>query len=108
MPFIKRDASGSIAEIFERPTSEAMEFLESEDPEIARYVTSHQVDPGIRERLTLTDTEMARVVEDLIDILIDKGVITANDLPEAVHAKLRRRRSLRQSISALQKLVEDE
>ena len=48
--------------------------------------------------LSQTDTSLVRVLEDLIDVLITRGVIQFTDLPEAAKAKLLERRETRASL----------
>ncbi len=108
MPYVRRDPSGAIAEICDKPEPDAMEYLETEDPEILRFLSRREASADIRDQLTMTDADMARVVEDLIDALLKKGVLMAGDLPDAVHAKLRRRRLLRRTIGGLRRLVAEE
>jgi hypothetical protein len=45
--------------------------------------------------LSQSDTAIARVLEDLVDVLITRGVIQFTDLPEAAQAKLLTRRQTR-------------
>lgn len=45
--------------------------------------------------LTTTDKDMARIGEDLIDVLITKGVIQITDLPQNAQDKLAYRKTLR-------------
>jgi hypothetical protein len=47
------------------------------------------------ELLSQSDTAIARVLEDLIDVLITRGVIQFTDLPEAAQDKLLSRRQTR-------------
>jgi hypothetical protein len=47
------------------------------------------------ELLSQSDTAIARVLEDLVDVLITRGVIQFTDLPEAAQAKLLTRRQTR-------------
>ena len=47
------------------------------------------------EFLTQSDTAIARVLEDLIDVLITRGVIQFTDLPDAAQNKLLSRRETR-------------
>jgi hypothetical protein len=47
------------------------------------------------QALSESDTAIARVLEDLIDILITRGVIQFTDLPEAAQGKLLNRRQTR-------------
>ena len=109
MPFIRRDATGTIVEALETPTGTALEYLEADDPEVMRFIRRQGGAEQIRDQLHVSDADMARVVEDLIDALIKKGVLAHDDLHEAVHRKLARRRELRKTLTSLSKLVvEDE
>lgn len=49
--------------------------------------------------LSQSDTELARVLEDLIDVLIGKGLLQFTDLPEAAQKKLLNRRTTRGKLS---------
>jgi len=109
MPFIRRDANGSIAEALEAPTETALEYLEPDDPEVARFTHRQGGAEQIRGLLNVSDADMARVVEDLIEALMRKGVLERRDLPEIVHKKLSRRRELRKTLGSLSRLMaEDE
>ncbi len=59
-----------------------------------------------RERLSLTDIEFVRVIEDLVEVLLNKGLITITDLPERAREKLAARRSLRSDLPDLALLVD--
>lgn len=48
--------------------------------------------------LAQSDAELARVTEDLISVLVQKGTILFTDLPEAVQAKLLDREALRDKL----------
>ena len=60
------------------------------------------VDPKEQARadLAATDKEMARIAEDLINVLILKGLMTIDDLPRPVIAKLNDRANLRKVLQA--------
>lgn len=58
--------------------------------------------------LAPTDLGLARVVEDLIDLLIDRDVMRFTDLPPAAQEKLLKRRGLRASLGHLHLLGDDE
>lgn len=51
-----------------------------------------------KAELSQTDTGMIRVIEDLIDTLIDKNVIAINDLPVEAKDKINNRKILRDKI----------
>ncbi len=52
-------------------------------------------DPDVRQSLALSDTKMVRVIEDVLALLIDKGIFRFADLPEASRQILMVRRELR-------------
>ncbi|WP_093447789.1 hypothetical protein [Thiomicrospira sp. ALE5] len=54
-----------------------------------------------------SDLEMIRVLDDLIELMIDKGVIQFTELPEQAQRKLLKRTQLRQGRRNLD-LLEDE
>ena len=49
--------------------------------------------------LSQTDIGLARVLEDLIDVLITRGLIQFTDLPQAAQAKLLERRQTRATLT---------
>ncbi len=49
----------------------------------------------IKSQLSSTDPYMARIVEDLIDLLISKNLVSESELPAAAQQLIQRRRSLR-------------
>lgn len=104
MPYIKRNGAGSIEAIFDLPHEGAQEVLHPDDPEIARFLGVE----ATRSELAGSDLAMARVVEDLVQALIDRGVILITDLPAAAQAKLLRRGALRRSIGRTLRLLDDE
>ena len=55
--------------------------------------------PAAPNSLDQTDIALARVLEDLIDVLITRGHIQFTDLPEAAQAKLLERRQTRANLS---------
>lgn len=69
--------------------------------QIAPYAPA-VVDPKEQARadLAATDKEMARIAEDLINIMINNGVIKNDDLPKPVIAKLENRANLRKVLQA--------
>jgi len=52
----------------------------------------------IIQALAASDPELARVTEDLIGVLVKKGVILFTDLPDAVQNKLLDREALRSKL----------
>ena len=60
------------------------------------------VDPREQARadLAATDKDLARVTEDLINIMVNNGLIKKEDLPKPVIAKLENRANLRKVLQA--------
>ena len=54
-----------------------------------------------------SDAGLARVTEDLIDILITRGLIQFTDFPPAAQAKLLQRRQTREMMANRLKLMDD-
>lgn len=64
-------------------------------------------DPTSHRALQQTDADVVRVLDDLIELLIDKGVIQFTELPQEAQQKLLNRSQLRQNQRDLN-LLEDE
>ncbi len=77
----------------------------SSQPEVQAFL---QQVAGEDNPLSSTDAGLARVTEDLIDVLIDRGVIQFTDLPPAAQAKLLERRETRAHMGKRLKLLADE
>ncbi len=106
MPYVSRDQNGRINGISERQTKAASEFLPPTDAEVQGFLRGASPDT-MRQRLLGTDTEMARITEDLIDVLISRNIINFTDLPVQAQKKLVARQKIRRNLSALSNLVMD-
>jgi len=70
--------------------------------------SSGNIEGTALRQLDESDLEMARITEDLIDLLIGRNIINFTDFPGMAQAKLITRRALRSNMSALTNLVGDE
>jgi hypothetical protein len=100
MPFVLRNPDGKIIALTAEAAMENQEFLESGHQEIMQFLDVSNEDSHAKQRETLqalknSDTEIARVIEDIVNLLIDKQVILFTDLPDAVQQKLINRQQLR-------------
>lgn len=94
--FAKRNDRGEIIAVSRESTAEIAERLDPADPELAQFLhgaAGHDALSALRS----SDLEVVRVLEDLIDVLIGRGVIQFTDLPEAAQKKLLGRKRLRQA-----------
>lgn len=108
MPYVLRNADGSIRAI--SPDEEMASLLgwEKVNDDSADYLqflesTIAKVDP-FRE----SDIHLARVLEDLVSVLIERDVIRFTDLPEAARKRLLERQALRQKKTQLSNILDEE
>ncbi len=85
MPYVQRSEQGEITSLNDSPSNDNNEWS-----------------------LDASDVEMARVLEDVIDILMEKQVFVFTELPEPVQDKLNKRKQLREDVNALTNLIAEE
>ena len=109
MPDAKRATDGSIEALFAAPCAGADEAVAADDPALQSFLFAGlDHDAGRAAALAFlanSDGEMARLIEDLVDILISKNVIGLSDFSEAAQAKLNRRSQARGKLGADGELV---
>ena len=93
--FVRRNERGEITSVSREPTPEMPERLDDDDSSLQQFLGI--VEKGGRTALEVSDLEVVRVLEDLIEVLIERGVIQFTDLPEAAQSKLTKRRNIRQA-----------
>jgi hypothetical protein len=97
MPYVKRDEQGRISTLSLAPEN-GLEELPASSPELIDFMRNAGLE---QSTLQQSDMRLVRVLEDLIDLLIDRDVIRFTDLPLPAQEKLMERRSMRQSLGAL-------
>ncbi len=107
MIYIKCDAQNQIEDI---TFSETEGYLESSvfDPQVKAFLQNSQNEELIKEVLNKLDLDMVRVIEDMVDLMIEKRLILFTDLPQPVQNKLLFKRSLRESLNPEISLIDDE
>lgn len=63
---------------------------------------------NIKKQLSSSDSELIRVLEDLIDILINNGTIRMTDLPPKALEKLSARKQVRNKLHNSLNLINDD
>ena len=99
MPFVRRNAEGQIDAVFDQPEGGANEELPADNPEVAAFMGFDAQAQVQQDEWMQSDLALARVIEDVIDVLIEKGVISFTDLPEGAQMKLIKRQGLRSELS---------
>lgn len=102
MRYVARNGAGQVVAVSLVRDGTHPEAMPEDAPELAAFAG------GLAEAAPLagSDLRLVRVLEDLIDLLIDKEVIRFTDLPGPAQDKLMERRSLRHTLRGL-KLLDD-
>ena len=107
MLYIERGADGTIAAIHQAPSEKITEKKALIDEEVLEFLgRDRKLDTWIR-LLSLSDNSIIRVLEDLIDLLVQKNVIMLTELPEEARSKLRERKRVREQMESSQLIVDD-
>lgn len=91
MPYVRRNAEGSIVALLAEQAPDALELLPSSHIEVLAFL-------GLGSDAAafgMLDVDFVRVTEDLIHTLIQKGVLQFTDLPPEARRKLQDRESFR-------------
>jgi len=110
MIYVKRNADGAIVAVSQEsiPAEDAggatWHEARGDEPELIAF--GHAI-MAAGNPLGSTDLGLVRVLEDLIDLLVDRSVIRFTDLPPAAQAKLADRRGTRAVMQEL-RLLDDE
>lgn len=108
MAFIRRDQHGNITGVFAQPQPDASEYLSAQAPELLNYLGQSAKEDEVKVMLNSSDMALIRVLEDLINTLVDKGVIMFTDLPPAARDKLLNREKIRDHLDDLNNLIDDD
>lgn len=110
MFYIQRDSNGHLIRVEGQPFPEMNGELADDSTEALAWCDSHKVAMDGLQQLRQSDLDMVRVLEDLIQVLIDKGVINITDFPSAAQLKLIGRAQAREALNGggLNKLINDD
>jgi hypothetical protein len=109
MPYVIRDAEGKVLQIFNQPVTGAAEQIAVGSAEFKAFQIDHTANTveALQRQLMESDRGMARLAEDLVDVLIGKGIIKFTDLPAAAGTKYLERVSTRERMHAMQSIIVD-
>lgn len=82
MLYVQRDEKGKVIGLTMSASDETAEEASLTDPEVAGFLSD-------------SDFGLIRVIEDLIDVLVDKNIMNITDLPESAQLKLLYRKDTR-------------
>jgi hypothetical protein len=103
MPYISRDSAGKISGVFEHAEVGVGEEIGAADPELKRFLIEQGLatPDSARQVLEESDRKMIRLVDDLIDLMIEKDVIKFTDLPPAAGEKYLHRQVARKRLQQI-------
>lgn len=101
MPYLERDASGSVIRLHAEATEQNFEFVPAAHPDVKQFLEQAPADAAAdhaRRQMAELDSSMIRVLEDLLDVLLQKHIIMLTDLPPEAQKKLLSRKAARQTL----------
>lgn len=99
MLYALKDESGEIVAVSDRALTDDWKFVDLEDEAVHSFL---QRNPAIGGKvMQAADADFIRVLEDVIDLLIDKSIIQFTELPDPVQNKLLNRRRYREEMRGL-------
>ncbi|EXJ11553.1 MULTISPECIES: hypothetical protein [Nitrincola] len=104
--YVKRNHEARIIAVSVEKSADFYEWIEDDASELISFLPFSAQDSKTGS-LAFNDTELIRVVDDLIDLLTEKQIIQFTELPQAAQLKLLRRQTLRKKTNRLDLLSED-
>jgi hypothetical protein len=107
MFYVVRNPAGQVVSLHREPQADAQEFLAADHTDVQAFFgtapapASAPATATPRETFDRMDTELIRVLEDLVNVLIAKNVIDLTDLPAEAQAKLLLRKGFRERLAQL-------
>lgn len=107
MLFIERNAEGGIIALRRGEQQPGREQASLLDEEVLAFLKTGGEIETLAQLLMYSDASIVRVLEDLIDLLIEKKVILFTELPTEAQDKIRERKQLRAKMVDDPLLVDD-
>ena len=98
MPFVERNNKGRIVALYETATESATEQLSFNNDEVLAFLGADAPTDDVKRLLSESDAHIGRILEDVINLLVDKNILMFTDLPVAAQKKLLARKSLRENV----------
>ena len=94
MLYASRNPEGKIIGISDTPSSSA-EAIDNNHPDVRAFFSLHNKDFTPDSFLDQSDLAIARILDDLVDLLVKKNIIMFTELPDEAQKKLLSRRVVR-------------
>lgn len=103
LPYVQRNSEGEICAVSDVVLPGFEESLAVGSTELEDYLAQHRSP----DALASTDLDFVRVLEDLLDVLIDKNILLFTELPPEAQQKVLARQLMRSKENALDLLIEE-
>lgn len=107
MFYVQRDEQGRLMRVEAAAFAEASETLPPDNVDVLEWFSNETALRSLQQ-LKQSDLDMIRVLDDLIQLLVTKGVIRVTDLPDAAQAKLIDRSQAREALGGLSQLINED
>lgn len=101
MVYVWRDEYGRLMRVENEPFEGMNGTIETHSSEMAGWLHHCRDMQSQRERLRESDRDVLRIMEDVISLLIERGVIDYTELPQAARDKLDIRALIRADLEGL-------
>lgn len=105
MLYAERDENGKVTAVRTSPSNPDQEQIT--DKELVNFFTESGNAASYQTLLALLDTRIIRVLDDLIDVLVEKNVIRFTDLPVDAQKKIGERKKIRKKMQSETSLMVD-
>lgn len=105
MPYVKRGSDGTILAVSKIADADCTEEIDPHDEGLKAFVLEMSKE---QMKMTESDLDFVRVVEDLVDLLVSKNYILFTELPVKAQEKMRARQALRGQMASRLDLLGDE
>ena len=95
MPFLKRDDTGIIVAVSQLEAAGFEEEVAENDERLAEFLGALNAGSS---SLDSSDQDFIRVLEDVVELLISKGIILFTDLPDSAQQKVMQRQRMRSEL----------
>lgn len=99
--FVQRDSCGHLIRVEMNPFEGMTGHLAADSEELQGWLKAREEIKTRLDALHQSDLDLIRVLEDVICVLVERGVIQYTDLPEAARVKLDRRAIARADLEGL-------
>ena len=107
MPWVYKDANGAVQAVYGEPV-EGCEEVAADDPGVRAFLQANAPSLLMQDEWLQSDLALARVLEDLVQVLIEKKVLLFTDFPKGAQQKLLERRGMREEFSYVDQLFSEE